>query len=146
MSWETQNYMLAHLIYMSSRTPQCTDAEIEKIMASSVKNNPKLDITGVLLYSPKSFVQYIEGELGALNKLYDKIKSDGRHKNTVMISNAPIKERSFPAWHMGAKKLDVNSIEFKTKVNAHEQAILDDVLTGKKQESEKAIALIRKLF
>jgi|SRR5688572_26067611 hypothetical protein len=138
--------MLSHLIYISSRTPQCSDAEIEKIMTSSVKNNPQSSITGVLLYSDKSFVQYIEGEYKNLSALYDKIKSDNRHKNTVMISSAPIKTRSFPSWHMAAKKLDMNNIEFKTKIDVQERAILDEVLAGKKQDSEKAISLIRKLF
>jgi hypothetical protein len=127
-------------------TPQCTDSEIEKIMAASVKNNPTLAITGVLLYSEKSFVQYIEGELRDLNQLYDKIKLDPRHKNTVMISNAPIKERSFPTWHMAAKKLNMQDVEFKTKITADDRAILDEVLAGKKQDSSRAIVLIRKFF
>jgi hypothetical protein len=138
--------MLSHLIYISSRTPQCTDQEIEKILSSCQKNNPTLEITGVLLYSPTTFVQYIEGDYKKLSALYDKLKLDPRHKNTMMISSAPIKERSFPSWHMGSKKLDLQNIEFKTPVTEQEQAILKEVLAGKKQDSQKAINLIQKFF
>ena len=55
--------MLAHLIYISSRTPQCTDAEIEKIMASSEKNNPKIDITDPLDGHKKLFVKYTDKDM-----------------------------------------------------------------------------------
>jgi hypothetical protein len=39
--------MLSDLIYISSRAPQCTDAEIEKILASSVKNNLQLSVAKI---------------------------------------------------------------------------------------------------
>lgn len=138
--------MLSHLIYISNRTPQCTEAEIEKILVACQKNNSPLGITGVLLYSPTTFVQYIEGEYKKLSELYDKIKLDPRHKNTMMISSAPIKERSFPAWHMGSKKLDVQSVDFKTQITEKERTILNEVLEGKKQDSQRAIELIKKFF
>jgi hypothetical protein len=138
--------MLSHLIYISTRTPSCTDAEIEKILLSCQKNNPALSITGVLLYSTTTFVQYIEGDYKNLSALYDKLKLDPRHKGTMLISSAPIKERSFPSWHMGSKKLATDDIDFKTKVNEDERVVLDEVLAGKKQDSQKAISVIKKFF
>jgi hypothetical protein len=138
--------MLAHLIYISTRTPQCTDAEIEKILAASQKNNPQSTITGVLLYSKTTFVQYIEGEYNLISNLYDKLKLDPRHKNTLLISSAPIKNRSFPSWHMGAKQIDMNNIDFKTAPTEDERVLLSDILAGKKQDSERAIGVIKKFF
>ncbi|HEY0653335.1 MAG TPA: BLUF domain-containing protein [Chryseosolibacter sp.] len=138
--------MLSHLIYISSRTPQCTEAEIEKILVACQKNNPALGVTGVLLYSPTTFVQYIEGDYKNLSALYDKIKLDNRHKSTMMISSAPIKERSFPSWHMGTKKLDLQSVDFRTQITEKERTILNEVLEGKKQDSQRAIELIKKFF
>jgi hypothetical protein len=138
--------MLSHLIYISSRTPQCTDEEIKKILASCQKNNSPLGITGVLLYSPTTFVQYIEGDYKKLSELYDKIKLDPRHKNTMMISSAPIKERSFPGWHMGAKTLDLQSVDFKTEISEGDRALMNEVLAGKKQDSQRSIEVIKKFF
>jgi Sensors of blue-light using FAD len=54
--------MLSQLVYVSNRKANCTEAEIEKILASCKKNNPPLNITGVLLYSDIKFIQLVEGE------------------------------------------------------------------------------------
>lgn len=43
--------MLSHLIYISNREKECTDQEIDKILASCQENNRHDDITGVLLLS-----------------------------------------------------------------------------------------------
>ncbi|MBY0426400.1 MAG: BLUF domain-containing protein, partial [Cytophagales bacterium] len=110
--------MLSQLVYVSVRNPNCTDAEIEKILASCNKNNPLIDITGVLLYSTTNFIQMIEGEYKLIMGLYDKIKLDNRHGNIRLISVGPIKEKAFPSWHMGTKKLTDNTIDFKTAITS----------------------------
>ncbi len=138
--------MLSHLVYVSTRTPICTDAEIQKILASCTKNNSSLDITGVLLYSNTNFVQYIEGEYQGIISLYDKIKNDDRHKSAVLISSAPINERSFPSWQMGSKKIDTSTIEFQTTMHDADKKIFNEILAGKNQEGNKALLLIKKFF
>jgi len=54
--------MLSQIIYVSVRNANCSDEEIQKILESSNRNNGKLDITGVLLYSRNKFLQVLEGE------------------------------------------------------------------------------------
>lgn len=138
--------MLSHLIYVSNRAPHCTQAEIEKILDSCKRNNVKYDITGVLLYSDTKFVQYIEGEYKEIMGLYDKIKGDPRHTNAVLLTSSGISERSFPSWQMGAKKLDTASIDFKTSVSDSDKLIFESLLSGKKAEGNKAIAVMKKFF
>ena len=138
--------MLSHLVYVSTRTPKCTDAEIQKILASCKKNNSDIGITGVLLYSQSNFVQYIEGDYKTLFKLYDKIKTDVRHKNAVMISSAPIQERSFPSWQMGSKTFDLMSVEYQTDISPEDRKVFAEILTGKSQEGNKALTLMKQFF
>lgn len=138
--------MLSHLVYVSSRKPNCTQEEIEKILASCQKNNAGIDITGVLLYSDTHFVQYIEGEYKIIISLYDKIKTDNRHKNPVLITSAPIQSRSFPSWQMGAKKFDAKKIEYSTAISESEKQIFHAILQGKNQEGNKALVLMQKFF
>lgn len=138
--------MLSHLVYVSTRTPKCTEVEIEKILASCKKNNHDIGITGVLLYSDTNFVQYIEGEYKTIITLYDKIKTDSRHKNPVLISSAPITERSFPSWQMGSKTFDLASIEYQTDISAEDKAIFKSILSGKSQEGNKALTLMKQFF
>ena len=43
-------------------------------MESSIRNNGKIDISGVLLYSDQKFLQVLEGEHKQIIELYDTIK------------------------------------------------------------------------
>ncbi len=137
--------MLSNLVYVSLRTPQCTEPEIEKILASCKKNNPKYDITGVLLYSSTHFVQYIEGENEEIVSLYDRIKADTRHKNAIMISLSPINGRIFPSWQMGSKKINDN-YDFLTELSASEKLTFKAILNGEGQEGNKALEMMKKFF
>jgi hypothetical protein len=138
--------MLSHLIYVSNRLQNCTEAEIEKILNACKKNNVKYDVTGVLLYSDSKFVQYIEGEYTEIMGLYDKIKGDKRHSNPVLLTSAPIQSRSFPSWQMGAKKFDSTSIDFKTSVSEDDRKVFEAMLSGKSADETKAIGLMKRFF
>lgn len=138
--------MLSHLIYVSVRNANCSAEEIEKILASCKKNNGSLDITGVLLYSATHFVQYLEGDYKQIISLYDKIKTDTRHKNVVLIVGSPIKARLFPSWQMGSKKLESEDIQYGTDMSHTEVNEFKSILAGKGQEGNKAISLIKKFF
>jgi hypothetical protein len=131
---------------VSVRTPQCTEPEIDRILNSCEKNNEGIGITGVLLYSATNFIQYIEGDYKTIISLYDRIKTDPRHKNVVLIASAPIQDRSFPSWHMGARKIDMSGVEFKTEISAEDQVIFQTILSGKALAANKAFGLIKKFF
>lgn len=134
--------MLSSLVYVSTRNPNCTDLEIEKILQSCQKNNLGLDITGVLLYSSSHFIQYLEGELKLIYSLYDKIKADDRHSDIALIANKPIENRLFPSWQMGSKKFEEDEISFLTDIDESEKKQFQNILSGK--EDERAIALFQK--
>ncbi len=134
------------LVYVSVRAAECKDTEIEKILESCIRNNAKIDVTGVLLYSDKKFIQCLEGDYAQIISLYDKIKEDKRHKNVILISLGSIKERSFPSWQMGSKKISIEDLEFKTNMSINEKAEFKDILNGENQKGGKAIDLIKKFF
>ena len=136
--------MLSYLIYISLRSPQCTDAEIENILASCQKNNHHDDITGVLLYSDKQFVQYLEGENSKILELFNKIKQDPRHHKVIMMINFPIKERVFPSWEMAAKPIDFDKLEYRTDIDADDKKVFSKILSG--QSTNQAIKTIQKIF
>jgi hypothetical protein len=138
--------MLSHLVYVSVRKPNCTEEEIENILAACKRNNAGLDITGVLLYSGTHFLQYLEGDYKEISGLYEKIKKDDRHKNVVLITTGPIKERTFPTWEMGSKKINEGKVEFQTDIDKEEAKTFQDIMSGKNQEGNKALKLIKKFF
>ncbi len=138
--------MLAHLAYVSARKNNCTEEEIEKILISCKKNNPPLDITGVLLYSENKFIQYVEGESTSLMTLYDKIKKDVRHEKAVMISYSPISSRIFPSWHMGSRKIASNEIGFLTDITDSDKDVFEKIMNDKEAEGAKVQSLLMKFF
>lgn len=138
--------MLSQLVYLSNRKANCTEEEIQKILTSCKKNNPALDITGVLLYSDTKFIQMVEGESKVITELYDKIKLDHRHSNARMIAYGPIKEKAFPSWHMGARKIQGSSVDFKTDITKDDKAVFDNILNGREENGTKVLDLLKKFF
>jgi Sensors of blue-light using FAD len=138
--------MLSQLVYVSNRASICSDEEIENILASCKKNNPELEITGVLLYSDTKFIQLVEGEYKTIFDLYDKLKGDPRHHDFYMISCVPIKERAFPSWHMGSKKFSNSEVDFKTDILEEDKKIFDQILQGQEENGSAVLHILKKFF
>ena len=138
--------MLSQLVYVSNRNPSCTQQEIEKILSACKKNNPPLNITGVLLYSDTKFIQLVEGDAKTIMALYDKIKKDDRHSAPLLIAYGPIKEKAFPSWHMGTKNISKNELEFKTDITSADKSIFENILKGKEEDGQRVLKLLKKFF
>lgn len=138
--------MLSQLVYVSTRKRNCTAEEIEKILDSCKRNNPPLEITGVLLYSETKFIQLVEGDAKVIMGLYDRIKKDDRHSNPLMISYNPISEKAFPSWHMAKRNITNTDLEFRTDITGEDKKIFNAILSGKEQGGEKVLNLLKKFF
>lgn len=136
---------LYRLVYTSVRGAQCDEKEIENIVSACRRNNPGRDITGVLLYSNKRFIQYLEGTDQEVRELYELIKEDPRHSGVMERAFEPIKERMFPAWAMGYKDLDRNELAYKTAISNEDKAVFQAMITGDSNYSDLAIRKL-KLF
>lgn len=97
--------MLQGLIYVSAPHPSLEKKDIENILSSARRNNTEADITGVLLYCAKMFVQVLEGEPGALDKTLASIKADGRHSDVTVLTRDPIDARVFSDWSMAFRDI-----------------------------------------
>lgn len=139
--------MHSTLLYASIRKPTCNNIEIERILESARKNNPAMDITGVLLYNRIKFLQYLEGDYDVITELYHKIKEDERHMNVIMISRDRnvISERLFPSWAMGEKNLDDGSFNLQA-IDQSTQDLFEKALNGQELESGKTFDLIRTIL
>lgn len=138
--------MLTQLIYVSRRKPNCTEAELSKILDACTKNNPELGVTGVLLYSGEKFLQYVEGEYGQLMPLYEKIKQDNRHDEVRLVSIGPIAKKTFPSWQMGAKQVAFDNIEFDSVITKEDKEIFQNVLSGKEEDGLRVTNILQKVF
>ena len=95
---------LYKLVYCSRNRLRGNTAEITKelqdILKSSRKNNPRLGVTGALLYNSGNFAQVLEGPLSSVERIFEIIQRDPRHSEVVVVHTGPANKRDFPDWSM----------------------------------------------
>ena len=97
--------MLYSLVYTSNAIMEFDRHGHHTLLSQARARNKQLEITGMLLYADKRFIQVLEGEKKNVLALYKVIEKDSRHfKVTTQIENE-IDSRMFPNWTMGYKSI-----------------------------------------
>lgn len=92
---------LVQLVYASKVADNFNEKDIVNILETARKHNAKLDISGILCFNSKYFLQCLEGSRSAVNALYRKILNDSRHEEVIMLGYQQIACREFSDWAMG---------------------------------------------
>lgn len=92
---------LVQLVYASKTTKDLTVDGIKEIVNLAAIKNKGMDISGFLAANFQYFLQCLEGERDAVNRLYRSILNDERHSELSLISFKDIEDRIFPDWNMG---------------------------------------------
>lgn len=93
------------ITYISTVVWPLNEKELDALLSECRTNNSKLNITGMLLYLPKGFIQTIEGPDKEVQTLIKTISQDKRHKNLSIVLESQLPEREFPGWAMGFERL-----------------------------------------
>lgn len=101
---------MIRLVYISQSTKPVTSDELMTLLRQCRKNNSKNGLTGVLLYHNECFIQVLEGKEEIINKIYEKIKKDPRHKNVIELNREYITERQFDEWSMGFEEINESQL------------------------------------
>ena len=95
---------LFRLVYAStsllSDKPDLAREQIEQILLVSRRNNEAAEITGALLFSDTNFSQVLEGPRAEVERLYETLNHDPRHKDLLLLLSEPLAARQFPDWSM----------------------------------------------
>ncbi len=125
------NDQLYRLVYTSARTPSCDDDCIKDILKAAARNNPALGLTGILIYTPKRFLQILEGPYENVTRTYQKIEKDPRHGGSQMRYCQPADERHFGNWHMANKGIGKNEkVDYATAVSEEEKELYAALMDG----------------
>ena len=103
--------MLYRIIYLNSGLKDLTSSDVKEILVKAKENNRDKNITGILLYLDKNFIQVLEGEKEDVIKLYQKISLDHRHKNVIKVIEGNISSRQFDKWDMGFIEIDSDDLK-----------------------------------
>jgi hypothetical protein len=93
------------LVYVSSATVPFSKTDLVNLLDTSRRNNMRRNVTGMLLYKDGDFLQLIEGERQQVKDLFEHIKQDPRHENTIVIDEEDTEGRIFNDWSMGFRDL-----------------------------------------
>jgi Sensors of blue-light using FAD len=115
--------MLVRLMYASRAAEPVRAESLNAILKKSTANNPAAGITGVLCFSGQIFLQVLEGGRSQVSKLYNRIASDPRHSDVVLLSYDEIDERSFAGWAMG--QVNMSRLNPALLLKYSEAAVLD---------------------
>jgi hypothetical protein len=95
---------LYRLVYRSRTATEVAPAEQQRelaaILAAARARNARLRLTGALMLQDGAFVQVLEGELAALEAVFESICRDQRHTALTLIELTPIDARAFTDWSM----------------------------------------------
>jgi hypothetical protein len=68
--------MLYTMIYTSASAKRFQQKQLDDILVASRKNNPALQVTGLLMLKSGLFIQLLEGPRASVKELFAKISKD----------------------------------------------------------------------
>lgn len=94
--------MLFQITYISTARPTLLLGDFEQILETSRRRNALDDITGLLIFDGKRFLQVLEGSLENVEATFSRIATDGRHRALVRLSSRHVDDREFGPWAMAS--------------------------------------------
>ena len=92
--------MLIRMLYVSKAAGPQTSTVTARILATAQEQNRLNNITGLLCQGQGLYLQVLEGERAAVNRLYARLLADTRHQDVQILHLEEIRQRRYPAWSM----------------------------------------------
>jgi hypothetical protein len=92
---------LKQITYVSTANESVSFDTVLEILDVAHRANEEHDISGMLIYDGKHFLQYFEGEDAKVEALWHNIEKDERHRDVRLLSVSGISDRHYPFWTMG---------------------------------------------
>ncbi len=138
-------YRLLYVSDVAARAVGVLRATVTDILAVSMRNNRRDDITGFLLCDGVRFVQALEGERAAVEACFAQIEQDGRHERIEVRRRGFAASRDYARWSMCALTLSehedelLNAAELEFDLRRAEAGALDQHLSGIAQRHAAAL-------
>lgn len=77
-----------------------TAAELRHILDASHRDNPPLQVTGLLLHCDGTFMQVLEGPPTSVSEIFRRICANPLHTDIHVLFDEPLMQREFGNWSM----------------------------------------------
>lgn len=118
------------LAYRSVAVSPPTGSGMQNLLRAAQTRNQALGLTGILLYDRGTYFQWLEGPPEGLNRVWDSIERDPRHRNISVLRNEPIGDRLFDGWDL--------------RLAHGSQVRIDAAIAAMEHSSERMIQVLRK--
>ena len=124
------------IVYVSeyTKSDESINQDLNDITKIAKETNPTLDITGLLFYHNRKFLQIIEGEKESLEKLMVSIEKDPRHRNIERLIDEKAIRRSYKDWNMDSfnlsdhESLDLDKLKIINKIYKESWLLESEIL------------------
>lgn len=94
------------LLYISTVSRDLDVSSIKSILKHAVESNIRSHISGFLLFSNNNFIQLLEGDEQVVTSTYQRIITDSRHDNIIVLLREQISQRNFYGYQSAFKSFD----------------------------------------
>jgi hypothetical protein len=109
-----QSSSLISIVYVSTATLPFSDADLIALLSQSQRSNSSRNVTGMLLYKDRNFMQVLEGPEDQVRALVEIIRADVRHAGFIKLLDREIEKREFSEWSMAFRNLDDVALRYVT--------------------------------
>ncbi|MGC6327940.1 BLUF domain-containing protein [Rhizorhabdus sp. FW153] len=95
--------MFLQLVYISTARATLELSDAEAILQTSRRRNAADEVSGLLIFDGKRFLQALEGPADQVARTYERIQGDPRHRAVVQLNRAEVSERQFGPWAMASQ-------------------------------------------
>lgn len=88
--------------YTSIAAAACDQVALSDILNTAVSRNEALGVTGVLVFTGRTFRQHLEGEETAVKAVFASICRDARHDDIQLVASEAVERRMYPMWSMAS--------------------------------------------
>jgi hypothetical protein len=93
--------MLRRIAYLSRPCDNFPVTEIPRIFRVSRQRNADEGVSGVLVCTGNYFLEVIEGTQETIAELWERVLSDPRHVDAIVLADEVAEERWFADWRAG---------------------------------------------
>lgn len=91
---------IGQLLYRSVADHPFAERELQHLLRQARERNAREALTGLLIHDRGCFVQWLEGPMPALQRVWASIRADPRHRGIERLHVGTAAERLFPDWQM----------------------------------------------
>lgn len=92
-----------YLIYVSSSSRVLSGDDLKRLLVDIRYQYTQSNITGMMLYSNRTFFHSLEGDEEQLEKVFASLQTDDLQKGVIKLKSGSEDQRTFPDWSMGFK-------------------------------------------